>query len=76
MGKFTYKARDEKGSLVTGVLEGDNKRAACLQIDALGLFPVSVSETKERTFSFKISWLASGVFVTMTSFFLPASFKR
>jgi type II secretory pathway component PulF len=48
MGKFTYKARDEKGSLVTGVLEGDNKRAAYLQIDALGLFPIAVSETKER----------------------------
>ncbi len=58
MGKFTYKARDEKGSLVTGVLEGDNKRAAYLQIDALGLFPVSVSETKERTFSFE-DFLAS-----------------
>ncbi len=52
MGKFTYRARDEKGSLVTGVLEGDNKRAAYLQIDALGLFPIAVSETKERTFSF------------------------
>lgn len=58
MGKFTYKARDEKGSLVTGLLEGDNKRAAYLQIDALGLFPVSVSETKERTFSFE-DFLAS-----------------
>jgi len=58
MGKFTYKARDERGSLVTGVLEGDNKRAAYLQIDALGLFPVAVSETKERTFSFE-DFLAS-----------------
>lgn len=53
MGKFTYRARDEKGSLVSGIIEGDNKRAAYLQIDAMGLFPVAVSETKERGFSFE-----------------------
>jgi len=53
MGKFTYKARDEKGSLVTGMIEGDNRRAAYMQIDALGLFPVAVSETKESSFSFE-----------------------
>lgn len=51
MGKFTYKARDEKGSLVTGIIEGDNRRAAYAQIDALGLFPVTVSETREEIFS-------------------------
>jgi type II secretory pathway component PulF len=51
MGKFTYKARDEKGSLVTGMIEGDNRRAAYMQIDALGLFPIAVSETKEQSFS-------------------------
>jgi type II secretory pathway component PulF len=53
MGKFSYKARDEKGSLVTGMIEGDNRRAAYMQIDALGLFPVAVSETKEHSFSFE-----------------------
>lgn len=51
MGKFTYKARDEKGSLVTGIIEGDNRRAAYAQIDALGLFPVAVSEAREEIFS-------------------------
>ncbi|HQP57262.1 MAG TPA: type II secretion system F family protein [Syntrophorhabdus sp.] len=51
MGKFTYKARDEKGSLVTGIIEGDNRRAAYAQIDALGLFPVTVSEAREEIFS-------------------------
>jgi len=58
MGKFTYKARDEKGSLITGMIEGDNKRAAYLQIDALGLFPVGVSEIKEQSFSLE-NFLAS-----------------
>lgn len=53
MGKFSYKARDEKGSLVTGVIEGDTMRAAYLQIDALGLFPVSVLETREQAFSWE-----------------------
>jgi type II secretory pathway component PulF len=51
MGKFTYKARDEKGSLVTGMIEGDSRRAAYMQIDALGLFPVTVTETREQPFS-------------------------
>jgi len=58
MGKFTYKARDEKGSLVTGMIEGDNRRAAYLQIDALGLFPIAVSEINERSFSLE-NFLAS-----------------
>jgi type II secretory pathway component PulF len=58
MGKFTYKARDEKGSLVTGMIEGDNRRAAYLQIDALGLFPIAVSETREQSFSLE-NFLAS-----------------
>jgi type II secretory pathway component PulF len=51
MGKFAYRARDERGSLVTGVIEGDNRRAAYVQIDAMGLFPVTVSETRERSYS-------------------------
>jgi len=58
MGKFTYKARDEKGSLVAGMIEGDNRRAAYLQIDALGLFPIAVSEIKEQSFSLE-NFLAS-----------------
>lgn len=58
MGKFSYKARDEKGSLVTGIIEGDNRRAAYLQIDALGLFPIAVSEKKEQSFSLE-NFLAS-----------------
>lgn len=44
MGTFTYRARDEKGSLVTGTLDGDGKQAVYQQLDAMGLFPVSASE--------------------------------
>jgi type II secretory pathway component PulF len=44
MGTFTYRARDERGSLVTGTLDGDGKQAVYQQLDAMGLFPVSASE--------------------------------
>ena len=44
MGTFTYRARDEKGSLVTGTLDGDGKQAVYQQLDAMGLFPISASE--------------------------------
>jgi type II secretory pathway component PulF len=40
------------------MIEGDNRRAAYLQIDALGLFPIAVSETKEQSFSLE-NFLAS-----------------
>jgi type II secretory pathway component PulF len=44
MGTFTYRARDEKGSLITGTLDGDGKQAVYQQLDAMGLFPISASE--------------------------------
>lgn len=54
MRKFTYKARDERGSLVTGIIEGDDRRSAYMQIDALGLFPVAVSETRDEAWSLSL----------------------
>lgn len=50
MGKFTYKARDERGALVTGVMEGDDRRSVYAQLDAIGLLPVAVSEVRETSF--------------------------
>lgn len=50
MGKFTYKARDERGALVTGVMEGDDRRSVYAQLDAMGLLPVAVSEVRETSF--------------------------
>ena len=44
MSTFSYRARDEKGSLVTGTLDGDGKQAVYQQLDAMGLFPISASE--------------------------------
>jgi len=54
MAKFSYKARDEKGALVTGLMEGENARTICSQLDAKGLLPVSVLEEKGAGLSLNI----------------------
>jgi len=47
MAIYSYKARDEKGTLITGTMDADNMGAVYMQLDSLGLYPVSVSEIKE-----------------------------
>jgi len=47
MAKFAYKARDEKGALITGVMDGENKKAIYTQLDTMGFFPISASEEKK-----------------------------
>jgi len=47
MPKFAYKARDDKGALVTGVMEGENARYVYSQLDKMGLFPISAKEDKK-----------------------------
>ncbi len=49
MAKFTYKARDERGALITGAIEGDDKKSVYVQLDTMGLLPVTVSETRETS---------------------------
>ncbi|MDB6057083.1 MAG: Type secretion system protein [Verrucomicrobiales bacterium] len=46
MPAFAYKARKRSGEVVTGVLDVADRSAALLQIDRLGLFPVSVDMPK------------------------------
>jgi len=48
MPKFAYKARDDKGALVTGVMEGENARYVYSQLDKMGLFPISAKEDKKN----------------------------
>lgn len=45
MTAFAYKARDERGLLVTGSIEAANKKDVFEQLDGMGLLPVSASET-------------------------------
>ena len=42
MAQFSYKARRRSGEVVQGVLDVTDRSAALLQIERLGLFPVSV----------------------------------
>jgi type II secretory pathway component PulF len=58
MANFNYKARNDGGEMVTGVLEAADRSAALSQISALGLFPVSV-ETLEGEQSGATSGAAS-----------------
>ncbi|HOP86067.1 MAG TPA: type II secretion system F family protein [Syntrophorhabdaceae bacterium] len=46
MALYSYKARDEKGTLITGSMDADNMGAVYMQLDSLGLYPISVSELK------------------------------
>ena len=54
MAKFSYKARDEKGALVTGVMDGENARSIYSQLDTMGLFPIAVNEEKNAGLSLNI----------------------
>ena len=46
MAQFSYKARRRSGEVVQGVLDVQDRSAALLQIERLGLFPVSVDAPK------------------------------
>jgi len=46
MPQFAYRARKRSGEMVEGTLEGQDRSAALIQIERLGLFPVAVDPTK------------------------------
>ncbi|MBT5706069.1 MAG: type II secretion system F family protein [Verrucomicrobia bacterium] len=46
MAQFSYKARRRTGELVKGVLDGNDRGAALIQIERLGLLPVSLDMVK------------------------------
>lgn len=46
MPQFAYKARRKSGEVVQGLLEVQDRGAALLQIERLGLFPVAIESTK------------------------------
>ncbi len=49
MPTFAYKARDEKGVLVTGTMDAEMKGGIYAQLDSMGLIPVSVTQTSESS---------------------------
>jgi type II secretory pathway component PulF len=49
MTSFRYRARDQEGKAITGVLEGDDKASVAEQILRLGYIPVAIElEQKEK----------------------------
>jgi type II secretory pathway component PulF len=46
MTAFAYRARDERGLLVTGDMDAASKRDVFTQLDSMGLIPVSAVESK------------------------------
>ena len=51
MTAFAYRARDERGLLVTGNMEAASKRDVFTQLDNMGLLPVSAAESRKGTFA-------------------------
>ena len=51
MTAFAYRARDERGLLVTGNLEAASKRDVYAQLDNMGLIPVAAAESRKTAFA-------------------------
>src|SRR5690349_21931302 len=65
MAQFSYKARRRSGEIVEGILDVADRGAALVQIDRLGLFPMTVDAAKagaiaavERPAGAKMDWRA------------------
>ena len=47
MPQFTYKAKKDDGSLVTGTLQADNARSALDSLGRMGVFPLEIESRSE-----------------------------
>src|SRR5215204_819006 len=63
MPQFSYKARRRSGEVVEGLLDVADRSAALIQIERLGLFPVTVDAAKagaiaaaQRPAGTKVDW--------------------
>ena len=45
MSQFSYKARRKNGEVVQGLLDGSDRAGILIQIERMGLFPVSINQT-------------------------------
>lgn len=60
MTSFNYKARDRYGILAAGLIEAEDSKAVALQLEKLGLTPVSISPVEEASVYVKLkTWFAS-----------------
>lgn len=49
MAQFAYKARRRSGEMVQGTIDVPDKTAALMHIQRLGLFPIAVDQSREKT---------------------------
>jgi len=56
MSRFWYKARDQKGSAVTGMMEAESPEAVAFRLNQAGVFPVTITPERSRTFSGLLEW--------------------
>jgi MSHA biogenesis protein MshG len=57
MAYFAYKARDPRGQLVQGVLEGADSAAVAAQLFGSGVTPVEIGETSQPTDAGSAGWV-------------------
>lgn len=61
MPKFTYIARDPKGSRIEGALEVEDRQAVVARLQAMGFFPVKITDITPKTSAFSLSFLRGKV---------------
>src|SRR5262245_46337028 len=74
MPQFSYKARRRTGEVVQGILDVADRSAALVQIERLGLFPVTVDAAKGGAVAAAAAGRPSGTKINFWSY-LPQSFR-
>lgn len=56
MSRYRYKARDPKGSPVTGIMEAESPEAVAFRLSQAGVFPVTITPERSRPASGLLRW--------------------
>ena len=76
MAQFNYKARKRSGEVVTGILEVADRGAALMQIERLGLFPITVEMPKGAAAAAAASAQKPGAASAPWTEFLPPTLRQ
>ena len=76
MPQFAYKARRQSGELVQGMLEGVDRSAALMQIEKLGLFPLSIEASKAAAAAARPEKSRRGAAPAASGGLLPAGLRE
>ena len=52
MSKFSYKAVDNSGKIITGIIDEENKQDVLSVLKNKGFFPIEISQSKNPDISF------------------------